>query len=149
MSGPDVWGPHGWKFIHYITIGYPIEPTSETKKKYFDFFYMLQYVIPCSICGANYTKHLKDFPLTDEILNSKDNFINWGITMHNLVNIDNKKKEYNNSEGLQEIIKNCTGDCPGYTNTNIKIEKDSTSKILIGVIILLILVILYQNITKL
>ena len=31
MSGPDVWGPHGWKFIHYVTLGYPDKPTKEDK----------------------------------------------------------------------------------------------------------------------
>ena len=32
MSGPNVWGPHGWKFIHYITLGYPRKPTNKIKQ---------------------------------------------------------------------------------------------------------------------
>ena len=35
---PDVWGPHGWKFIHYITLGYPEYPTQMQKDKYKAFF---------------------------------------------------------------------------------------------------------------
>jgi hypothetical protein len=44
MSGPDVWGPHGWKFIHYITLGYPTNPTQEDKTKYANFFNALKYM---------------------------------------------------------------------------------------------------------
>jgi hypothetical protein len=146
MSGPDVWGPHGWKFIHYITLGYPIKPTIEIKQQYLNFFNTLKNVIPCSICGNNYRKHIKQFPLTNEILDDKKKFINWGITMHNLVNILNNKKEYENDEAIEEIIKNCTGDCPGYTNTNIEelTRPQQSNTILIVVIVLLIGIILFQ-----
>ena len=24
--GPDVWGPHGWKFLHFVAVGYPDFP---------------------------------------------------------------------------------------------------------------------------
>ncbi len=30
--GPKDWGPHGCKFIHYITLGYPKNPSNEKKK---------------------------------------------------------------------------------------------------------------------
>jgi len=125
MSGPDVWGPHGWKFIHYVTIGYPSNPTNDIKKQYLEFFTALQYVIPCSICGNNFKQHLKEYPLTDAILSNKKKFIDWGIQMHNLVNISNNKKTFNSSNGLKEIIKNCTGDCPGYTNIEINQDADN------------------------
>ena len=32
--GPDTWGPHGWKFIHYVTLGYPNNPSDDIKEKY-------------------------------------------------------------------------------------------------------------------
>ena len=126
MSGPTVWGPHGWKFIHYVTIGYPPLPTEEVKKKYLDFFNSLQHVIPCSICGNNYRNHIKEYPLTNKILSNKSDFIAWGILMHNLVNLSNNKPEYNNTDGLKEIIKNCTGDCPGKTDISIDNSIDNS-----------------------
>ena len=142
LTGPAAWGPHGWKFIHYITLGYPNNPTEETKNNYLKFFNMLKNVIPCSICGNNYKSHLLEFPLTEEILNDKQAFINWGITMHNLVNISTNKKEYSYEEGLQEIIKNSTGDCPGYTDTSIDNKHNKTNNnIYIIIIIILIIVI--------
>ena len=62
--GPDTWGPEGWKFIHYVTIGYPRNPTNQDKIKYRNFLTSLQDVIPCSICANNYKKHLIEYPLS-------------------------------------------------------------------------------------
>ena len=151
MSGPDIWGPHGWKFIHYITLGYPANPTNETKKQYSNFFTLLKDVIPCSICGNNYSQHIKQYPLTDEILNDKREFINWGITMHNLVNILNKKPIYN--KNLEDLTAENTGDCPGYTNTSLN-KSTSINKyklyntILVVIIILLLLYYYIKHINK-
>ena len=106
MSGPDVWGPHGWKFIHYITLGYPNSPNEKDKERYSNFFNTLKYVIPCSICGNHFRQNLEKYPLNDEVLSSKEKLIEWGITMHNMVNMKNNKKVYTYEEGLDEILKN-------------------------------------------
>ena len=106
MSGPNVWGPHGWKFIHFITLGYPNNPSIEEKKTYKNFFETLKTVIPCSICANHYKEHLKIHPLDDNVLSNKKNFIEWGINVHNAVNKSHGKKIYGYYDGLQEIIKN-------------------------------------------
>ncbi len=106
MSGPDVWGPHGWKFIHYITLGYPNSPTKKDKERYYNFFNSLKYVIPCSICGNHFRQNLEKYPLDDTVLSSKEKLIEWGINMHNMVNMKNGKKVYTYEEGLAEILKN-------------------------------------------
>jgi hypothetical protein len=106
MSGPNVWGPHGWKFIHYITLGYPNNPTEKDKERYYNFFHALKFVIPCSICGAHFRENLEKNPINDEVLSSKEKLINWGIQMHNLVNKKNGKKVYTYEEGLADILKN-------------------------------------------
>ena len=98
MLGPDVWGPHGWKFIHYITLAYPVNLTTEEKEQYKIFFHSIGNVLPCSICSNHYKKNLLEMPLTDEILSSKDNVINWAIDMHNKVNASRKKKIYSHAE---------------------------------------------------
>ena len=59
MSGPDSVGIHGWKFIHFVTLGYPEYPDKEDKQNYLNFFNSLKNVIPCSICGNNFKEHLK------------------------------------------------------------------------------------------
>ena len=147
MSGPNIWGPHGWKFIHYVTLGYPINPTKENKEQYYNFFNSIKYVIPCSICGNHYREHIKQYPLTDSILSNKNDFINWGIQMHNLVNLSNNKKVFNNEDGLKEIIKNCTGDCPGNSNIVLYYDKECDNKwyksSMLYIILLLVIIIIY------
>ena len=106
MPGPDVWGPHGWKFIHYITLGYPVVPNEEDKKNYYNFFHALRYVIPCSICGNHFKENLEKTPLDDDSLSTKMKLIEWGIKMHNHVNKINRKKEYTVEEGLQILLTN-------------------------------------------
>jgi len=83
---PEVWGPHGWKFIHYVTLSYPENPTPTQKEKYKAFLILLKDVLPCSLCANHYAENLQKLPLTDEVMSSKENLIKWGIDIHNIVN---------------------------------------------------------------
>ena len=56
---PLIWGPHGWKFIHYVSLGYPENPTINDKNFYKNFYYSLQDVLPCEKCRINYKKGIK------------------------------------------------------------------------------------------
>jgi hypothetical protein len=103
MSGPDIWGPHGWKFLHYVTMGYPDNPTQDDKNTYKQFFELFSHTIPCNLCATNYKYHLQLYPLSDFNLENKMRLIQWGISMHNLVNDSHKKKVYTYEEGLEEI----------------------------------------------
>ena len=103
---PDIWGPYGWKFIHMITAGYPLNPTDEEKNNYLNFFLSLSDVLPCSICGNHFKQNLNIYPLDDEALSSRENLMRWSINMHNQVNIINKKKVYSHEEGIQLIWNN-------------------------------------------
>ena len=123
MSGPNVWGPYGWKFIHYITLGYPPKPTENDKKIYYDFFMLLAKVIPCSICGSHFTENMKITPLTSEVLSNRENLIKWGIEMHNHVNRMHNKKIYTFEEGIKEILKDPLGECKkNMTNKIVELE---------------------------
>ena len=31
---PEIWGKHGWNFLHLITMGYPDNPTEDEKRQY-------------------------------------------------------------------------------------------------------------------
>ena len=35
---PEVWGPHGWYFLHSITLAYPDNPTDDDKTYHKNFF---------------------------------------------------------------------------------------------------------------
>ena len=118
MLGPEVWGPHGWKFIHYVTLAYPLYPTDEHKEKYKAFFTLLSDILPCPMCGKHYKEHLLLLPLTDTVLYCRENLVNWGIDMHNMVNAS-KDKEILDYTKARELIGNdtvCTPDT--FANTN-------------------------------
>ena len=152
MPGPDIWGPHGWKFIHYITLGYPNNPTEQDKKKYYNFFMDLSYVIPCGICGNHFKQHLDITPLNDEALKDKESLMTWGIMMHNHVNAKNNKKIKSIKDAIDAIIKNddkCivfSDKAINFKNNKLNVEKfnnNNSSLILSISIILNILLILY------
>jgi hypothetical protein len=102
---PDVWGPHGWKFIHYITMAYPENPTLTQKEKYKVFLLLLKDVLPCSLCAKHYEENLKVLPLSDEILDDKEKLIKWLIDVHNRVNVSTGKPEMEYTEARKSIEK--------------------------------------------
>ena len=119
---PDVWGPHGWKFIHYVTLGYPENPSQFQKERYKTFLLLLQDVLPCSLCANHYKETIKNNPLTDDILNSRNALIKWGINIHNIVNERNNKPvlKYNNAIEIIDTDINCKSNIIESTNTDIK-----------------------------
>ena len=87
---PKIWGPPMWFTLHSISFFYPDKPTATVKRRYYDFFHNLQYVIPCLICQKHYSEHLKKYPITP-YLDSKKSLIKWLIFIHNSVNKLEKK----------------------------------------------------------
>ena len=91
IVGPDIWGPVIWHALHYITLGYPDNPTDDDKEKYKQFFTLLSDTIPCSICANHFSENLKKMPLDDNSLKNKESLVKWLIDVHNVVNEMNKK----------------------------------------------------------
>jgi hypothetical protein len=83
---PNIWGKHFWKTSHYITASYPNNPTIEHKQHVRQYFELLQFLLPCLNCRNHYKLNLKNYPLTDDILNSKEKLVEWLIELHNEVN---------------------------------------------------------------
>ena len=103
---PDIWGPHGWKFIHYITLSYPENPTLTQKEKYKVFLLLLKDVLPCSLCAKHYEENLNILPLNDSVLSSRENLVRWGIDIHNKVNEANNKPIYKYEDAIKVINNN-------------------------------------------
>jgi hypothetical protein len=106
---PNLWGPSSWKSMHYITFGYPEQPSEEVKNNTYNFFMALQYLLPCEKCRLDYKYHLLKNPLTEEILSSKAKLTRWLVDIHNAVNISIGKPVLN-YEQAKEM----------YTNTYIE-----------------------------
>ncbi len=140
MSGPDQWGPHGWKFIHYVTMGYPDKPTKNDKIRYKNFLTAIGDVLPCIICANHYKEHLLQFPLDDKVLKNRTSLMSWGVRVHNAVNENNNKKIYSVKDGIKNIKSN---DDTCDTMEHFE-ENSSNSLIYIFPIILFGLIICYQ-----
>ena len=104
--GPAVFGPHIWKTMHYVSLGYPKNPTQEQKEKYRAFYMSFMDVLPCSLCAVHYKENYAKYPLTDIILSNRDKLINWVIDIHNIVNEMKNKKVYSYEEARKLIENN-------------------------------------------
>ena len=103
LIGKNVWGPALWKALEYIAMGYPMEPTDEQKEDYRNYFNNFYKVIPCSICSNHYQEHLKTFPLSDMVMQSRHSLVDWLIAVHNEVNKMNNKPQLSREDAMKQI----------------------------------------------
>ena len=125
---PSVWGPQGWAFMHYVSFGYPDNPSSRDKQNYKNFYYSIQNILPCKNCQRNYQENLKEDPIENS-LRDRDSLIKWVIDIHNKVNKEMSKKEYE----YEEAIKLYQGENPQLLNHCLKV-----------IVLIIILYILYN-----
>jgi len=79
---PAIWGRNLWRSLHSITYAY----SNNNKQSARSFFTSLSNLLPCEKCRLNYNEHLKLHPLTDAVLSSRDELMNWLIDVHNEIN---------------------------------------------------------------
>ena len=126
VIGPDTWGPVIWHALHYITLGYPDNPTSEQKEKYKQFFTLLSDVLPCSICAKHFEENLVTMPLDNKTLENKEALIKWLIDFHNIVN-EQKNKPIIKYEEARKLIEKDT-ECKHEIIYKPKIEEKKVNK---------------------
>lgn len=139
MINPSIWGPNIWQTLHFISLGYPENPTEQQKNDYKQFFLLLKTVLPCTKCAIHYKYNLEQLPLTNEILNNKQLFIKWVIDLHNSVNLLNGKPIINYEIALELIKKSstCKHDLFNYTLFYLYL--------FICILIIIIIFYLYKN----
>ena len=81
-----VWGPSMWHYLHTMSFNYPVNPTPQDKKHYYDFMINLQHVLPCKYCRENLTNNYKQLPLTKKDMESRVTFSRYVYNLHELVN---------------------------------------------------------------
>jgi len=114
----SVWGPMLWSYLHTMSFNYPVNPTLENKKHYKDFIVNLQYVMPCKYCRINLTKNLKQLPLTEKDMESRDTFSRYVYNLHETVNKMLKKKSGLSYDDVRDRYENFRSRC---TEENIKL----------------------------
>ena len=101
---PDKWGHHGWVFLHYITLSYPVNPSDTDKIDMKNFFSDLQKVLPCESCRNNFSKHLLNFPLNDTVLSTRSSLVEWLLNIHNCVNVMTGKSKMDINDAVNLYI---------------------------------------------
>ena len=140
--GPNIWGPHLWKALHMISVGYPDEPNEEQKKNYKTFFENFYQVLPCSICSNNYKKNLKELPITNDTMKNQQNLVKWVIDIHNIVNKELKKPIIEYDDALLLIFNNFNNS-PKYLE-----NKENTSYTLFSLLIIFFILIIIAIVYK-
>lgn len=82
---PEVWGPSGWRFIHYVALGYPDDPSEYDKMSYKRYYESLADVLPCQGCADHYKKNIAKMPI-DSHLKDRESLLRWTFDIHNEVN---------------------------------------------------------------
>lgn len=82
----SVWGPPLWHVLHTMSFNYPINPTEEQKKHYFNFYSNLKNVLPCRYCRENLENNLAKLPLTIEVFKNRYILSKWVYDLHETIN---------------------------------------------------------------
>lgn len=137
----DRWGPEFWRVMHAITFLYPDEPTDEDKGRILTFFRLVPFLLPCSLCGMHFVTAITDeFPITTDVLSSRDKLTRWLVDLHNGVNtrIDKQVVQYDRVKHF--YTKDAT--CP-LRRSEIPIDETAPyriSLIVLSVLLLLVIV---------
>ena len=126
---PKFWGPHGWIFLHAVTMNYPKDPTDRDKAIYRNFFSGLSRVLPCEKCAHHYKQHILNDPI-EPALENRGKLVRWLIKIHNIVNEDLGKPQYTYEQVIEEYK---------YKLMNVDRDKTMIYKVIIGVLLLFII----------
>jgi hypothetical protein len=72
---------------------YPDNPSDIEKNNYKNFFISLKNILPCISCRNHYEENLIKYPITNEVLMSKNNMIDWILNIHNEIRQEQKKNK--------------------------------------------------------
>lgn len=104
MVSPLVWGKEEWKVDAMIILGAPESPSEEWKNAMKQRILGYQYLLPCQKCALGSKDILDQYPLTDDVLSSRNNLIKWYIDFHNAVNQKLGKPIYSYEQGYQAML---------------------------------------------
>ncbi len=139
---PNVWGPHTWTFLHFITLSYPKNPTETDKYNMKTFFKSLEHVLPCDICRLHYKENIEEVhPLNNEELSSRENLVKWLIDVHNSVNKRNGKQIMSYNDAIEMYLNMNNSGESNYKNNDSFFNDTVMTCICIICIILLVLLV--------
>lgn len=120
-----VWGPGLWHYLHTMSFNYPAQPTPRIKKYYKDFVLQLQYVLPCRHCRDNLVKNLKELPLLNKHMHSRETFSRYIYDLHEHINTMLGKTSNLSYEEVRERYEHFRARC----GKPVKVEKGCTESL--------------------
>lgn len=87
---PEVWGPHYWFMLHTIAFSYPDYPSSNHKKRFYEWIQTMPLFMPNDQCAKTTESLLSRFPV-EPYLDSRTSLVKWAHFVHNKVNESIKK----------------------------------------------------------
>lgn len=106
-----VWGPILWQFLHMISFNYPVHPTDQDKKYYYNYITNLQNILPCRSCRDNLTNNLKAAGFGMDKFENRATFSRFIYDLHNVVNKCLGKKPYLTYEKIRDIYEMFRANC--------------------------------------
>ena len=82
----SIWGPPLWHVLHTISFNYPIKPSNEQKKDYFNFYNNLKNILPCKYCRDNLNDNLLKLPLNMTVFKNRNNLSKYVYKLHENIN---------------------------------------------------------------
>jgi hypothetical protein len=82
----NIFGPPLWFILHLISFNYPVNPTEEDKKNYYNFLISVGKVLPCKYCRDNFENNLKAIEFNKDVFKNRKTFSMFVFRLHNCVN---------------------------------------------------------------
>lgn len=106
-----IWGPLIWSSIHMMSFNYPVNPTMEDKKHYYDYIMSLQHVLPCRSCRENIKTNLATCKFNMDKMKNRETFSRFVYELHNCVNIMLGRKPYLTYEKVRDLYEQFRASC--------------------------------------
>ena len=143
------WGASAWKFLHCCTFAQKKHPSQKQQQRLKQFFELLPYVLPCSICSTHYREYTEQHPIDTT---TRDSICKWLIDLHNNVNVitDNPFVRHMSYEDVYRIYSynnvenenNVNEDDELSTNVRRAAGHTRNTKIMFGVVIGIVLLLI-------
>ena len=144
---PTLWGSYGWRFMHYITLSYPDNPTPMDKNNMYNFFTIVAGLLPCEKCRYEFKENLKKYPLNDKVLDSRHHLVLWLLSIHNNVNKRLNKPLMSYEDFIKEYMKKNNKNVIEYF-TNFNLDNSTLYTLLIIIIVTILLLLLHIRYTN-
>jgi hypothetical protein len=106
-----------------MSFNYPVQPTDDDKKHYYDFMINLQNVLPCKYCRENLKKNYKELPLTQKHMENRESFSRYVYNLHELINKMLHKKSNLSYCDVRERYEHFRARCTEENRTVFKFNK--------------------------